>query len=128
MAGRARRQHLTREQEGLILTVTSKDCLVHWLGTCPQNNNARLVEEDITPPFQEGSVLHDANTPTEVISNYSNAILVPGREAFMIRQPLPMPPTAPNVRSSDESDLQYKKRCAQILQNLTDSFIIRRGR
>jgi hypothetical protein len=38
-----------------------------------------------------------------------------------------MPPTAPNVRSSDESDLQYKKRCAKILQNLTVSFVIRRG-
>jgi hypothetical protein len=35
MAGRARRQHLTRTQ-GLILTVTFKDYLVHWLGTCPQ--------------------------------------------------------------------------------------------
>jgi hypothetical protein len=38
-ASRARRLHLTGAQEGLVLTVTSKDCLVHWPGTCPQNNN-----------------------------------------------------------------------------------------
>jgi hypothetical protein len=79
MAGQARRLHLTGAQEGLVLTVTSKDCLVHWPGTCPQNNNARLVEEAITLPYQEGSALRDANTPTEVISNYSEASLVPGR-------------------------------------------------
>jgi hypothetical protein len=99
-AGRAQRLHLTRAQEGLILTVRSKDCLVHWSSIYPQNNNARLVE-DITLPYQEGSVLRDANTPTEVVSNYSKASLVPG---FMIRWPLPMPPTAPDVRSSDESE------------------------
>jgi hypothetical protein len=53
-----------------------------------QNNNDRLVEEAITLPYQEGSALRDANTPTEVISNYSKASLVPGREAFMIRRSL----------------------------------------
>jgi hypothetical protein len=77
-AGRARRLHLTGAQEGLVLTVTSKDCLVHWPGTSPQNNNTRLVEEAITLPYQEGSALHDANTPTEVVSNYNKANLVPG--------------------------------------------------
>jgi hypothetical protein len=40
MAGWAQRLHLTGAQEGLVLTVTSKDCLVHWPGTCPQNSNA----------------------------------------------------------------------------------------
>jgi hypothetical protein len=84
MAGRARRLHLTKAQEGLVLTITSKDCLVHWPGTCPQNNSAQLVEEDTTLPYQEGSALHDANTPTEVVSNYSKASLVPSQEAFMI--------------------------------------------
>jgi hypothetical protein len=61
-----------------------------------------LVEEDITLPYQEGSALCDADTPTEVISNYSKASLVLGQEAFMIRRPLPMPPIAPDVRSLDE--------------------------
>jgi hypothetical protein len=103
-AGPARRLHLTGAQEGLVLTIASKDCLVHWPGTCPQKSNARLVEEAITLPYQKGSALRDANTPTEVVSNYSKASLVPCREAFMIRRPLPMPPTAPDVRSSDESE------------------------
>jgi hypothetical protein len=84
--------------------VTSKDCLVYWSGTYPQNNNARLVEEDITLPYQEGSALRDADTPTKVVSNYSKASLVLGREAFMIRRPLPILSTAPDVRSSDESE------------------------
>jgi hypothetical protein len=78
MAGRAWRLYLTRAQEGLVLTVTSKDCLVHWPGTCPQNNNARLVEEAITLPYEEGSVLRDANTLTGVVNNYSKASLVLG--------------------------------------------------
>jgi hypothetical protein len=103
-AGPVWRLCLTGAQEGLVLTVTSKDCLVHWPGTFPQNSNTRLVEEAITLPYQEGGALRDANAPTEVISNYSRAELVPGREAFMIWQPPPMPPTAPDVRSSDESE------------------------
>jgi hypothetical protein len=61
-----------------------------------------LVEEDITLPYQEGSALCDADTPTKVISNYSKASLVLGQEAFMIRRPLLMPPIAPDVRSLDE--------------------------
>jgi hypothetical protein len=40
----------------------------------------------------------------KVISNYNKASLVLGREAFMIRWPLPIPPTAPDVRSLDESE------------------------
>jgi hypothetical protein len=35
MAGRARRLHLTGAQEDIVLTIISKDCLVHWSGTCP---------------------------------------------------------------------------------------------
>jgi hypothetical protein len=69
----------------------------------PHNSNARLVEEAITLPYQ-GGALRDANTPKEVTSNYSRANLVPGREAFMIRRPLPIPPTTPDVRSLDESE------------------------
>jgi hypothetical protein len=69
MAGRAQRLHLTRAQEGLVLTVTPEDYLVHWPGTYPQNSNTRLVEEAITLPYQEGSTLYDDNIPTEVISN-----------------------------------------------------------
>jgi hypothetical protein len=85
-----------------MLTVTPEDCPVHWPGTYPLNSNVQLVEEAITLPYQKGSTLRDANTPTKVLS--SKASLVPGQEAFMIRRPLPMPPTASDVRSSDESE------------------------
>jgi hypothetical protein len=104
MAGRARRLHLTGTRKGLVLTVTPKDCLVYWSGTYPQNSNTRLVKEAITLPYQEGSALRDTNTPTEIVSNHNKASLIPGREAFMIQQPLPIPPTSPDVRSLDESE------------------------
>jgi hypothetical protein len=51
MADRAQKLHLTGAQEGLVLTVTPEDCLVHWPGTYPQNSNTRLVEEVITLPY-----------------------------------------------------------------------------
>jgi hypothetical protein len=102
VAGLVRRLRLTRAQEGLILTVTSQDCVVHWPGTFPQSSNTRLVEEAITLPYQEGGAFRNANALTKVISNSSRAGLVPAQEVFMIRQPPPMPPTAPDVRSSDE--------------------------
>jgi hypothetical protein len=98
------RLRLIGVQEGLVLTVTSKDCIVHWPGTFTQNSNTRLVEEAITLPYQEGGALRDSKTPTEVISNYSRAGLVLDQEVFMIRRPPPMPPTAPDVRSSDKSE------------------------
>jgi hypothetical protein len=92
-----------RAQEGLVLIVTSQDCLVHWPSTFPQNSNTRLVEEGITVPYQEGGASRDANALIEVVSNSSRAGLVPAWEVFMIRRPPPTPPTALNVRSSDKS-------------------------
>jgi sensor domain CHASE-containing protein len=86
-----------------MLTVTPEECLVHWPGIYPLNNNVQLVEEAITLPYQKGSTLRDANTLTKVLS--SKASLVPDREVFMIRRPLLIPPTAPDVRSLDESEL-----------------------
>jgi sensor domain CHASE-containing protein len=84
-----------------MLTVTPEDCLVHWPGTYPLNSNVQLVQEAITLPYQKGSTLYNANTPTKVLS--SKASLVPGQEAFMIQRPLLMPPIALDVRSLDES-------------------------
>jgi hypothetical protein len=95
---------LTRAQEGLVLNVTSQDCLVHWSSTFPQSSNTRLVEEAITLPYQEGGAFRDANALTKVISKFCRAELVPAREVFMVRRPPPMPPTAPDIRSSDESE------------------------
>jgi hypothetical protein len=103
MNGRIQKLQLTGAQEGLMLTVTPEECLVHWPGIYPLNNNVQLVEEAITLPYQKGSTLRDANTLTKVLS--SKASLVPDREVFMIRRPLLIPPTAPDVRSLDESEL-----------------------
>jgi hypothetical protein len=83
MTGRIQKLQLTGAPEGLMLTVTPEDYLVHWPGTYPLNNNVQLVEEAITLPYHKGSTLRDANTPTKVLS--SKASLVPGREAFMIQ-------------------------------------------
>jgi hypothetical protein len=83
-------------------TITPEDCLVHWPGTYPLNSNVQLAKETFTLPYQRGSTLHDADTPTNVLGNRTN--LVPCREAFMIWRPLLMPPTTPDVRSSDESE------------------------
>jgi hypothetical protein len=116
-AGPVRRLCLTGALEGLVLTLTSKDCLVHWLGTFPQNGNTRLIKEAITLPYQEGGALHD-NAPTEVICNYSRAELVPDREAFMIRWPPPMPPTAPDIKSSDESESKYRPTLLSTMASL----------
>jgi hypothetical protein len=104
MAGRTQKLHLTEAQEGLMLTITPGDCLVHWSGTYPLNSNIQLIEEAITLPYQKGSTLRDANTSAKVLSDYSKASMVPGREAFIIWRPLPMPPTAPDVISLDESE------------------------
>jgi hypothetical protein len=76
MTGWIQKLQLTGAQEGLMLTVTPKDCLVHWSGTCPLNSNVQLVEEVITLPYQKGSTLRDANTPAKVLS--SKESLVPG--------------------------------------------------
>jgi hypothetical protein len=84
IAGLVWRLCLTRAQEGLILTVTSQDCLVHWLDTLSQSSNTRLVDEAITLPYQEGSTFRDADALTEVISNSSRAGVVPAREVLMI--------------------------------------------
>jgi hypothetical protein len=105
-AGSVRRVPLIGAQEGLILTITPHDCLVHWPGSVFGDGNIRLVDEGKTLPYQEGSTLYDTNTSTDIISN-SNGIVIDAevmhaREVFMIRRPPLIPPKALNVRSSDE--------------------------
>jgi hypothetical protein len=58
-----------------MLTITPKDYLIHWLGTYPLNSNVQLVEEVITLPYQKGSTLRDANTPTKVLSSKASLVL-----------------------------------------------------
>jgi hypothetical protein len=79
-----RRLLLSGAQEGLIMTITPEDYLVHWLSTFTQGGNTRLVNEAITLPYQEGTVFCDADTLTEVISSSSRAGVVPTQEILMI--------------------------------------------
>ena len=106
VAGPVRRLRLTGAQEGLILTMTSQDCLVHWPGPIPRSSNARLVDETAVLPYQKGSMLYDTDASTEDINNSCKADIeaVHAREVFMVRQSPLIPPQAPDVRSSDESE------------------------
>jgi len=105
---------LTGAQEGLVLTVTSQDCIIHWPGSVPEDSSTRLV--DITTstalPYQEGDSICDLEASTEVVSNSDSMETnidnraIHAREVFMVhrtRSPL-VPPEAPDIRSSDESE------------------------
>jgi hypothetical protein len=74
------------------------------VGYFSRSSNAQLVDEAITLPYKEGSTFRDADVLTEVINNSSRAAVVLAQEVLMIRRPPSMPPTVPNVRSSDESE------------------------
>jgi hypothetical protein len=41
-------------QEGLVLTITSQDYIVHWPGSIPGDNNTWLVDTTMILPYQEG--------------------------------------------------------------------------
>jgi hypothetical protein len=84
-AGPVRRLWLTEVHEGLILTITSQDCLVHWPKTFSQSSNTRLVDEAITLPYQEGNTSCDADALTKVIGDSSGTGVVQAREVLMIR-------------------------------------------
>jgi hypothetical protein len=105
VAGPVRRIRLIGAQEGLILTMTSQDCLVHWSGPIPRSGNAQLVNEIAVLPYQKGSMLYDTNASTEDINNSSKADIeaIRAREVFMVRQSPLIPPQALDVRSLDES-------------------------
>jgi hypothetical protein len=79
-----RRLLLLGAQEGLVMTITPKDCLIHWMSTFSQGGNTRLVDEAIILPYQEGNVFCDTDALTEVISNSSKAGMVQAQEVLMI--------------------------------------------
>jgi hypothetical protein len=83
------------------------------VGYFSRSSNTRLVDEAITLPYQEGSTFYDVDALTEVISNSSRAGVVPTREVLMIRRPPPMPSTALDVRSSDESELNISRNAPE---------------
>jgi hypothetical protein len=56
-----RRVPLAESQEGLVLTITPQDCLVHWPGSISGGGDIRLVDEATILPYQEGSTLYDTD-------------------------------------------------------------------
>ena len=107
------RMPLKGAQEGLILTITSQDCIVHWPGSVPEDNGTQLVDNMTTAilPYQGDSIC-DLEASTKVI-NYSDSVetnadsgAIHAREVFMVHRPRSplVPPEAPDVRSSDESE------------------------
>ena len=105
---------LVGAQEGLILTVTSQDCIIHWPGSIPEDSSTRLVDTTTTTalPYQEGDSIYDLEASTKIINNSNNVETntnnktIHAREVFMVchpRSPL-VPPEAPDIRSSDESE------------------------
>ena len=42
------RMPLKGAQEGLVLTITSQDCIVHWPGTVPEDDGTQLVDDTTT--------------------------------------------------------------------------------
>jgi len=65
------RMPLKGAQEGLVLTITSQDCIVHWPGSVPEDSSTRLVDTITTTilPYQEGDSICDLKASTKVISN-----------------------------------------------------------
>ena len=105
---------LTGAQEGLVLTITSQDCIIHWPGSVPEDSSTQLVGTTTTAilPYQEGDSIYDTEASTKVISNSdsmkanANNRATHAREVLMVRRPRsPLNlPEAPDVRSSDESE------------------------
>ena len=107
------RMSLKGAQKGLVLTITSQDCIVYWPGSVPEDSGTRLVGTTTTTilPYQEGDLICDLEASTKVINNFDSVETdadnrtIHTREVFMVcrpRSPL-VPPEAPGVRSSDES-------------------------
>jgi hypothetical protein len=98
--------------EGLILTITSQDYIVHWPGSIPEDNSTRLVGTTTVLPYQEGDSIYDVEASIEVLNNSDsmeigiNNRTIHTQEIFMVhhlRSPL-FPLEAPDIRSSDESE------------------------
>jgi hypothetical protein len=57
-----RRVPLVGAQEGLVLTITPQDCLIHLTGYVFGDGDVQLVDEATILPYQERSTLYDTNT------------------------------------------------------------------
>jgi hypothetical protein len=69
VTGSVRGVPLTGAQEGLVLTMTPQDCLVHWPSSVSGSGDIRLIDEAMILPYQEGSALYDIDASIEIISN-----------------------------------------------------------
>ena len=97
-----------------MLTITSRDCIIHWPDSIPEGSETQLVGTTTTAilPYQEGDSICDTEASTKVISDSdsmktnANNRTTHAREVLMVRRPRsPLnPPEAPDVRSSDESE------------------------
>ena len=65
------RMPLKGAQEGLVLTITSRDCIVQWPGSVPEDSSTRLVGTTTTAilPYQEGDSIYDLEASTKVVSD-----------------------------------------------------------
>ena len=88
------RMPLKRAQEGLVLTITSQDCIVHWPGSIPEDSGTQLVSTTTTSilPYQGDSIC-DLEASTKVINNSDSVEIdadnrtIYAREVFMVRHP-----------------------------------------
>lgn len=103
--GQVRGIPLRGAQEGLVLTVTSQDCIIHWLSSIIETNSTRPVSSTKILPYQEGKTI-DENTEVNYGGDNVSCGAVNTREVLMIRQPRsPLnPPRRPDYRSSDEAE------------------------
>ena len=82
-------------QEGLRLTITSQDCIVHWPGSILEDSGTRLVGTTTTTilPYQEGDSIYDLKASTKVINCFdsvetdADSGTIHAREVFMVRRP-----------------------------------------
>ena len=105
----ARKILLEGAQEGMIMTVTPQDCVVHWPGsfTSSKAQTSTYIEE---LPYQEGKELGSSSKTTD--SSTKRRMKYHTRRArkkytvYMVEQleqPLE-PPQIPDIKSSDESE------------------------
>ena len=107
------RMPLKGAQEGLVLTITSQDYIIHWPDTVPEDDDGQLVDDTTTAilPYQEGDSIYNFETSTKVINSSTSTEIndddrtTHAREVLMIRRPRSplIPLEALDVRSSDES-------------------------
>ena len=68
-----RRVPLTGAQEGLVLTITPRDYIVHWPGLNSENNDTLPIGTITVLPYQEGSTICDTEVSTKILSKSDNA-------------------------------------------------------